>query len=76
MTLRDWKILYSNMQTLYAEGLERLRRRPVILVGGGCKLVQFVVYCMLFVMMLTNTEKKSAVSEEGHVLTGYGFFWS
>ena len=30
---------------------------------------------MLFVMMSTNTEKKkSAVSEDGHVLTGYGFF--
>ena len=65
------------MQTLYTEGLERLRRRPVTLVGGGCKLVQFVVYCMLFVMMSTNTEKKSALSEEGHVLTGYVFFfWS
>ena len=37
------------------------------LVGVGCKLVQFVVYCVLFVMMSTNTEKNS---EEGHVLTG------
>ena len=28
------------------------------LVSVGCKLVQSVVYCMLFVMMSTNTEKK------------------
>ena len=42
--------------------------------GVGCKLVQFVVYCVLFVMMSTNIEKNSAVSEEGHVLTGYGFY--
>ena len=40
----------------------------------GCKLVQFVVYCVLFVVMSTNNEKNSAVSEEGHVLTAYGFF--
>ena len=44
------------------------------LVGVGCKLVQFVVYCVLFVMMSTNIEKNSAVSEEGHVLTAYGFY--
>ena len=25
-------------------------------------------------MMSTNTEKNSAVSEEGHVLTAYGFY--
>ena len=43
-------------------------------MGVGCKLVQFVVYCVLFVMMSTNTEKTSAVSEEGHVLTAYGFY--
>ena len=43
-------------------------------MGVGCKLVQFVVYCVLFVMMLANIEKNSAVSEEGHVLTAYGFF--
>ena len=43
------------------------------LVGVGCKLAQFVVYCV-FVMMSTNTEKDSAVSEEGHVLTAYGFY--
>ena len=45
-------------------------------MGVGCKLVQFVVYCVLFVMMSTNIEKNSAVSEEGHVLTAYGFFSS
>ena len=43
-------------------------------MGVGCKLVQFVVYCVLFVMMSTNIEKNSAVSEEEHVLTAYGFF--
>ena len=42
-------------------------------MGVGCKLVQFVVYCVLFVMMSTNIEKNSAVSEEGHVLTAYVF---
>ena len=40
----------------------------------GCKLVQFVVYCVLFVMTSTSSEKNSAVSEEGHVLTAYGFY--
>ena len=40
----------------------------------GCKLVQFMVYCELFVMMSTNMEKNSAVSEEGHGLTAYGFY--
>ena len=44
------------------------------LVGVECKLVEFVVYCVLFVMMSTNIEKSSAVSEEGRVLTSYGFF--
>ena len=44
------------------------------MVGVGCKLVQFVVYCVLFVMLSTNIEKKSLVSEEGHVLTASGFF--
>ena len=44
------------------------------LVGVGCKLVHFVVYCVLFVTMSTNIEKNSAVSDEGHVLTAYGFF--
>ena len=39
------------------------------LVGVGCKLVQFVVYSVLFVTMSTNIEKNSVVSEEGHVLT-------
>ena len=44
------------------------------LVDVGCKLVQFVVYYVLFVMMSTDIEKNSAVSEEGHVLTAYGFY--
>ena len=35
-----------------------------------------LVYCVVFVMMSTNVEKNLAVSEEGHVLTAYGFFWS
>ena len=43
-------------------------------MGVGCKLLQFVVYCVLFVMMSTNIEKNSAVSEEGHVLTAFGFY--
>ena len=33
------------------------------MVGVWCKLVQFVVYCVLFVMLSTNIEKNSAVSE-------------
>ena len=33
-------------------------------MGVGCKLVKFVVYCVLFVMMSTNIEKNSAVPEE------------
>ena len=41
-------------------------------MGVECKLVQFVPYCVLFVMMSTNIEKNSAVSEEGHI--AYGFF--
>ena len=43
-------------------------------LGVGCKLIQFVVYCVLFVMISTNIKKNSAVSEEGHVLTAYGFY--
>ena len=46
------------------------------MVGVGCKLVQFVVYCVLFFMVSTNIEKHSAVSEEAHVLTAYFFFLS
>ena len=34
------------------------------MVGVGCKLVQFKVYCVLFVMLSTNIEKKSVISEE------------
>ena len=43
-------------------------------MGVVCKLVQFVVYFVLFVMMSTNIEKNSAVSavsEEGNALTAY-----
>ena len=40
-------------------------------MGVGCKLVQFVVYCVLFFIMSINTEKHSAVSEKGLVLTAY-----
>ena len=43
-------------------------------MGVGCKLVQFVVYCVLFVMMSTNIEKNSAVLDKGHVLKAYVFF--
>ena len=43
-------------------------------MGVGCKLVQFVVYSVLFVMMSTNIEKNSAVPDEGHVLTACGFY--
>ena len=35
------------------------------MLGVGCKLVQFVVYCVLFARMSTNIEKNSANSEEG-----------
>ena len=59
------KTMYKGTGLTFASGT---------LVGVGCKLVQFVVYCVLFVMMSTNTEKNSAVSEEGHVLTSYVFF--
>ena len=45
-------------------------------MGVGCELIQFAAYRVLFVIMSTNTEKKLAVSDEGHVLTAYGFFWS
>ena len=33
-------------------------------MGVGCKLVQFVVYCVLFVMMSTISGNISAGSEE------------
>ena len=32
------------------------------------------MYCVLFVMMSTNIEKNSTVSEEGHVLIAYRIF--
>ena len=60
------KTMYKGTGLTFASG------SPV--VGVGCKLVQFVVYSVLFVMMSTNTEKHSAVSEEAHVLTAYVFF--
>ena len=44
------------------------------MVGVGGKLVQFVLYCVLFALMSTNIEKNSAVSVDGHVLIAYGFF--
>ena len=44
-------------------------------MGVWSKLVQFVVYCVLYVMMSTNIEKNLAFSEEGHVLATYGFFF-
>ena len=44
------------------------------LVGVECKLVQFVVYCVLFVMMSNNIETKLAVSGDRHVLIAYDFF--
>ena len=60
------KTMYKGTGLTFASG------SPV--VGVGCKLVQFVVYSVLFVMMSTNTEKHSAVSEEAPVLTAYVFF--
>ena len=44
------------------------------MVGVGGKLVQFVLYCVLFALMSTNIETNSAVSVDGHVLIAYGFF--
>ena len=60
------------IKTMYKRQLTFASGSP--LVGVGCKLVHFVVYCVLFVTMSTNTEKNSAVSDERHVLTAYGFF--
>ena len=61
------KTMYKGTGLTFASGT---------LVRVGCKLVQFVVYCVLFVI-INYIEKSSAVSEEGHVLTSYGFFfWS
>ena len=64
------------IKTMYTKGkfFFKLSFASESLVIVGCKLVQFVVYCVLFVVMSTNNEKNSAVSEEGHVLTAYGFF--
>ena len=60
------------IKTMYKRQLTLASGSP--LEGVGCKLVHFVVYCVLFVTMSTNIEKNSAVSDEGHVLTAYGFF--
>ena len=61
------KTMYKGTGLTFASG------SPV--VGVGCKLVHFVVYSVSFVMMSTNNEKHSAVSEEAHVLTAYVFFF-
>ena len=45
-------------------------------MGVGCILEQFVVSCVLFVMMSTNTAKNPAVSEDRLVLTGLIWFLS
>ena len=45
-------------------------------MGVGCKLVQFVVYSVLFVMMSTNMELNSAVSEEGLAWISSDYFES
>ena len=42
------------------------------LSGVDCSTVCCVL--CVFVMMSTNIENNSAVSEEGHVLTAYGFY--
>ena len=60
------------IKTMYKRQLTFASWSP--LAGVGCKLVHFVVYCVFFVTMSTNIEKNSAVSDEGHVLTAYGFF--
>ena len=60
------------IKTMYKRQLTFASGSP--LEGVGCKLVHFVVYCVLFVTMSTNIEKNSAVSDERHVLTAYGFF--
>ena len=44
------------------------------LVGVGCKLVQFVVYCVCLSWYQLTLKKNSSVSEEGHVLTAHGFY--
>ena len=56
---------YDQIKTVSSQDMSLLRNSRI--------LVQFVVYCVLFVMTSTNTEKKSAV-KEGHVLTAHGFY--
>ena len=44
-------------------------------MGVGCKLVQFVVYCVLFVVMSTYIEKKfSCLRGDGICLDSLRFF--
>ena len=43
------------------------------LVGVRCKLVQFVVHCVLFVMMSTNIEKKFSCFKGGTCLESLWF---
>ena len=54
-----FKTMYKGTGLTFASGS---------LVSVGCKLVQFVLYCVLFVMMSTNIEKKSAVFRGGTCL--------
>ena len=42
--------------------------------GVGCKLVQFVVYCVFLSWCQLTFKKYSAVSEEERVLKAYGFY--
>ena len=69
----DFRVIILMIMTVYQRQV--LNFASGSLVGVGCKLVQFVVWCMLFVMMSPDIEKNSALSEEGHVLAAYGFFW-
>ena len=43
------------------------------LVGVECKLVQFVVYCVLFVVMSTNIEKNFSCFRGGTCLDSLWF---
>ena len=43
-------------------------------MGAGCKLVQFVVFYVLFVMMLTNFVKKFSSFKGETCLDGFWFF--
>ena len=43
-------------------------------MGVGCKLVQFVVFCVLFVMILTNIKKKLSCFSGGTCLDSLWLF--